>query len=64
MKNVLLVTTAVAATLVSAPSFAHSGHDHGSALALFEHLLWMAPLAVGIFAISSIIKKVKNNSNH
>jgi hypothetical protein len=24
----------------------------------------MAPLAVGIFAISSIIKKAKNNSTH
>ena len=64
MKNVLSVTATIATVLVSAPSFAHSGHDHGSALALFEHLLWMAPLAVGIFAISSIIKKVKNNSTH
>jgi hypothetical protein len=64
MKNVLSVTATIATVLVSAPSIAHSGHDHGSSLALFEHLLWMAPLAVGIFAISSIIKKAKNNSTH
>ncbi|MBU2924630.1 hypothetical protein Q4530_15375 [Colwellia sp. 1_MG-2023] len=33
---------------VSAPSFSHSGHDHSDPMAGLIHLLWVAPLVIGI----------------
>lgn len=47
---------------ISAPSLAHSGHDHSAADAGLIHLLWLAPIiiAAGIMVYRELTAK-KNN---
>jgi len=54
--------TGTFAIVVSAPLFAHSGHDHSAADAGLIHLLWLAPIiiAAGIAVYRELIAKKDN----
>ena len=56
-KNIYTAAMIAASLLAAAPALAHPGHDHSSALALMEHALWAAPLAIGLTALVMLIKK-------
>jgi len=45
--------------LISAASFAHSGHDHSSSFSNLIHLLWLTPalIALAVVCSSKLLKK-------
>ncbi|MGL1956042.1 MAG: hypothetical protein OCD00_01825 [Colwellia sp.] len=52
-------------SFISAPIFAHAGHDHNSTMANLVHLLWIAPAIVAVAMLySKLLKKddsIKSN---
>jgi len=44
--------------IFSLPTFAHSGHDHGSVMSGLVHLAWLAPLLiVGVIIYSKVLNR-------
>lgn len=52
--------TTILFLLLSAPSFSHGGHDHTSPMAGVIHLLWVAPLVIGVAFIAHQVAKRYN----
>lgn len=42
---------------ISTSVFAHSGHDHTSAMSGLIHLIWIAPLTVAAVLFATYLKK-------
>ena len=58
MKILLAILTLFLIT-VSFDTFAHDGHDHHSIYASLVHLLWLAPIFVGLsFLYSRILNQL------
>lgn len=49
--------------IISGPTFAHAGHDHADPMASLIHLVWLAPLFIGLAALFVHLSKRLNNSN-
>lgn len=43
--------------LLSAPSFAHAGHDHTSMQASLVHLFWLAPILIALIILYNKLLK-------
>jgi hypothetical protein len=58
MKIIAVILTLLVIT-ISLPIFGHDGHDHHSVYASLIHLLWLAPIFVGLsFMYSRIINQL------
>ena len=42
------IALAIWLLIISSPSFAHTGHEHANPMANLDHLLWLAPLMIGV----------------
>jgi len=59
MMKILPVILTLFVLTISFDIFAHDGHDHDSIYASLVHLLWLAPIFVGlIFLYSRILKQL------
>ncbi|NQZ20738.1 MAG: hypothetical protein HRT53_01680 [Colwellia sp.] len=57
--KILPITFALLVFSISFGTFAHDGHDHQSIYASLVHLVWLAPIFVGLsFLYSRILKQL------
>jgi len=60
--KILAVTLTLLLTTISFDIFAHEGHDHHSMYASLMHLLWLAPIFVGLsFLYNQILNQLYKN---
>ncbi len=57
--KILLVIITLLLVSISFDTFAHDGHDHHSSYASLIHLMWLAPIFVGLsFLYSRILNQL------
>lgn len=50
--------------LLSMQSMAHGGHDHSDPMASLVHLMWIAPLVIGVaFMIKQVSRRFNNTQD-
>lgn len=49
--------------VISMQSFAHGGHDHSDPLSPLIHLLWLAPMIIGVGLLAMYVKRRFSASN-